>query len=410
MSTSIRVTLSGEDQTWTKQVKEALLKEFDDMYKLKEEKILEIDALKQEIERLLKEARDKETITKDSNLTATGQSRKRYSGTKKENFERWFEVVNSGLIASGIPEDMQLHVISNYLKGSALATWLKFKRETGGKGKVEELFKLFRNSENKVARYDYIYNQLLALKQENSFDEYLEKFKELAIEASMTERDLIIIFRNGLSNKTKYELITKAPVKLEDAYCLAAAFEECVRPQASSGAKSNVATSNQSNSSNKKYDKKMECSKCHKKGHHASKCKANVTCHQCVKKGHYKRDCRSKPKEASKSNNVEANESSANMSQSEEANAKNERLMVVSGLIDNRKVKRMALDIGADVSIMSTRLAKRLGIKLKESDMRIKVADDRHCNIFVSLDWARLGELLRRYVELSIYALFTTLT
>jgi hypothetical protein len=57
------------------------------------------------------------------------------------------------------------------------------------------------------------------------------------------------------------------------------------------------------------------------------------------------------------------------------------KLIIVEGYINDVFLKNIVFDIGATTSIMAARVADQHGLKLRQSDVRIRVADNREIKV-----------------------------
>ena len=70
--------------------------------------------------------------------------------------------------------------------------------------KEENFFERLLEKENVTSQKNLTKIKLMALKQVDSFDEYFNKFQQLANEVDMREEDLILLFTNGLRSKARF--------------------------------------------------------------------------------------------------------------------------------------------------------------------------------------------------------------
>ena len=145
------------------------------------------------------------------------------------------------------------------------------------------------------------------LRQMGSFEDYLHRFKELAIESGMREEDLKPFFIDGLKEKARWEVWSKNPDRLNDAYALARRYFISARTDDNEQIyKANFVKSKYKG---KPYDnnrrvqivdqdkRRIICRKCNKPGHISTECRSgNITCFKCKKQGHYASKCESRSK------------------------------------------------------------------------------------------------------------------
>lgn len=137
-----------------------------------------------------------------------------YHGRKDEDLTRWIRKINNGMMASGVPEDRQIYVISNYVKESAENTLLAYQQEcktSGGACTFKDFSRRLIERVNNKVRMSLVKSDLLSLKQGENFEDFRDKFERLAIESKMPEIDLIFIFQNALKSKVKFELVCRKP-------------------------------------------------------------------------------------------------------------------------------------------------------------------------------------------------------
>jgi hypothetical protein len=142
------------------------------------------------------------------------------------------------------------------------------------------------DNENVVARRNQIKITIMNLKQEDSYESYIAKFQELAVESSFREEDLLVMFINGLKPKTKFEVQTKEPKTLNEAYKIASRYEQVLKKAKGTEEKRQrvnyVKTWNSSrNQPKKQYNKQFKprnqnCRKCGKQGHYANECRSDT--------------------------------------------------------------------------------------------------------------------------------------
>ncbi len=141
--------------------------------------------------------------------------------------EKWVHIVSNNLKAAGVPPRLQLCAITNYVKGSALSSLIDY-QNSNANASIEGFYDLLKRSENAIARRRLVHNKLMTLKQHAEFDVFLNEFKELAGESELRESDLILLFTNGLSHRTSFEVSVREPKELIEAYRIATVYEDGV--------------------------------------------------------------------------------------------------------------------------------------------------------------------------------------
>ena len=118
----------------------------------------------------------------------------------------WFFCIDNQLYASGIPDEIVLPLLSNYVNGTALQLLKSYMRE--GKNSWTEFKTILRNTFQPI---DFVFRtraELHHLKQGNdSIDNYNRNFLRLSTQiSSSTLNEIIFKYKNGLADRTRYEV------------------------------------------------------------------------------------------------------------------------------------------------------------------------------------------------------------
>ena len=104
---------------------------------------------------------------------------------------------------------------------------LKYQRDVEEENRsMDEFFDRLLEKENVTSQKNLTKIKLMALKQIDSFDDYFNKFQQLANVVDMREEGLILLFTNGLRSKARFEVQVRKPKTLDDAYKFASKFEQ----------------------------------------------------------------------------------------------------------------------------------------------------------------------------------------
>ena len=205
------------------------------------------------------------------------------------------------------------------------------------------------------------------------------------------EQDQLLWFKEGLNPKIRYEV--RQCKTLREAITAASQYELIMgrdktvglnytgrhrqfRRQFGKhqyGGKSGN-SENRTGSNNNLPKKPPVCYKCHQVGHVSTKCQV--------------RNPQTQPSKPNGSGNMASNgRNSADNSRFKPrpkttavCRSQADSIMSASGMINVQRV-RLSLDIGAEESIISTRLAKRFGLELYTSDDQVKTATNEVCRV-----------------------------
>lgn len=292
---SIFSKLSEDDAIWTKEVKKKILDEHAEILK-------RLAKFESEAKQKMNDDRSNSLMSLRTS-TVSHEERTRgyrldpntpiYHGRISENVEKWIVLININLRIAGVPENMKLYAITNYVKEIALNTLLMYQKTTNEEDRnINDFYKLLLQSKNAIARKSEIKIKIANLKQTGNFDKYMRKFEELAFESNLREEDLIKFFIQGLKQRTKFELQVREPKTLSEAYSIAIKFEQIESEAYNGQDEKHKAFVAKSKYNQKSKQSNVKCMKCGKQGHYANKCKSEIKCYSCDKYGHYSNECR----------------------------------------------------------------------------------------------------------------------
>ena len=305
-----------------------------------------------------------------------------FSGTgPKDDIKSWLFIVENNFELLKVDENKKLNAISPYLRGLALQTLIKFKREYPDstwyefKDLLERTF-IHPNRERNLRI------QLRNLRQKESYDNFVNEFLFILNQIDyMEEDDKILYFTEGLKSKTKFEVLTRKPVSLEDAILIASNYEHSKDevpsielntlrhrtynmqqnfkrrfPNQNRGNNGTTYTKNESRG-RPNYRNRSRSSSRHSKSR-----KQPLRCYRCKKMGHMSKDCRVKLVNTLNTvvdiNAVHGDTSSYG-------------LLTVNGLLDGFKVRAL-LDPGSMICMVSTHVAYKYKLPVRESDAKIE--------------------------------------
>ena len=332
-----------------------------------------------------------------------------FTGSSGERLSQWIFIINDAFTSINVTSDkIKLALITNYVKGMALNTLMRYKTEENPSwdGFVKLLKEQYEDS-----NLDYkLRTQFFHLKMETSFPRYLAKFHELLNQLpSLTYDNQTVLdrFTDGLSKEMAFH------VKREKCKTLNQAIEICndlncltlndegknekinftrTNFNSNKGHKSfnkhSVGKFNRSNTVNRQPFKRFENRKSNsfvkpytktnsfvrnninnsnfsKRSNEKYKVDLNkVTCYKCKKTGHYSNKCMVKSKK------IYSISIQANSSKSIDTS-----LLNVNGYLNGIPTV-FTLDTAATATIISEKFAKSNNIKFNESDTKVKVAND----------------------------------
>ena len=239
----------------------------------------------------------------------------------------WLFVVENNLAMKDIPANKKLMVVAPFLRGTAFQMLKRFMTEKRLDWDEfrQELVTTFQPPDHERT----MRTQLLNLRQDSSFQKYSQDFQYYATQiTSMSEKDKLACFLQGLRTRTQIELVYKDVKTLSEAIKLAASLElvrdkpkqdngsvsDRLREAGSKGQFSFKYGSGKKTNEPSTPRPSVVCLKCKKTGHYANKCpvKSNVppssstsdkserkfntpsriTCWNCGKTGHKTSECR----------------------------------------------------------------------------------------------------------------------
>ncbi|RNA34050.1 Retrovirus-related Pol poly from transposon, partial [Brachionus plicatilis] len=325
-----------------------------------------------------------------------------FKGNKNEDLDNWFLKVEQSFENDGIGRDLWLKYANFYLDESALHNYRII---------IEEFPQTdWMNS---------LRNQITNIKQTSNFDDYLNRFKNIAGQLNeISQKFKMQCFINGLQPKTKTYVKLQNPKTFEDAIDMATRSEKVL-------GYNNQKVMMSANTHNR--DKSLVCRNCKKVGHIAKECRSKKNGSKSndnkTPTGNYKKhasnnynrhgteNSRNGIKYQKKSymaevkkddpdlqNIISKYETKSYMLRYEQSNflgAKHVKLLDVPANVDNNIVTGI-LDTGSTTSVISNDLVDRLGIKYEKPEYSIIVASGPNVrcpitnlqdNILVGLDW-----------------------
>ncbi len=207
-----------------------------------------------------------------------------FHGRKDENLISWIFQVSDLFEAMGVDVDNRLKLVSGYLGGAALQWYLNIRTlmsdnqkapYTDWKEFIDELKSAFIRPNNQF----HLRRELRNLKQKSSMNDYVFQFRNLVGQLkNMSEEDLVLNFVEGLKDKTKEEVIYRAPVTLDSAIKMAVDFDSAkfngIRKtwEQSEARESNGTVPMDISYANKDVSKRGRCHKCKQFGHWKAEC------------------------------------------------------------------------------------------------------------------------------------------
>ena len=291
----------------------------------------------------------------DSNTPILGTSE------KLENIRDWLFTIESCFASANIPAEKKLYSVAPYLRNGPFQVYKKYM--TNHDNHHHRSWEDFKRTLLQVCEPSNLQSklklQLCGIKQTDSFERYVNKFRSIAnqIEDLNTE-DEILWFTNGLLPRTKIEVLNKEPETLEEAikYATNAEFVngnqvvEINYHKVKHDVESSSQSSNSSRSPSPESNKaKFKCFYCNRNGHIARNC--------------YKRKAIEKSRTASRP--VYKTVATCLLETAS--------LLKTIGILNSFEVT-FSFDSGAVVSILSLRLARKLGIEVLKSNKSIKTA------------------------------------
>jgi hypothetical protein len=155
-----------------------------------------------------------------------------FHGREHENVSTWAFQVKNIFDARNIPEETRLQYTANILQDAALQWYFNRAQKAEGDPTqplpntwtklIEELKKAFEAPNQQ----QLLRNQLQALKQTSSVQQYLYKFRNILGQIQgMADLDQVHYFIQGLKGQTKQEVAYKAPQTLDEAASIAIRYD-----------------------------------------------------------------------------------------------------------------------------------------------------------------------------------------
>lgn len=205
--------------------------------------------------------------------------------------------------------------------------------------------------------------QLIRLKQSDSFEKYVSKFKSIVNRIDhITDEDTLLLFTEGLQPKTHLEVLNKRCSSLEEAIIFASNAESCL---------SRPIEINFLNSKKPNHYRKFQGNQAQKPQRFQKPLAQNqIRCFNCKKLGHLSKNCFKKKddkggnRKAWKPKTIAVCRSNAYS------------LLMVQAQVKKNPIW-CAIDSGALESVLSYRVAKELVIVVVQSSKRIKSVNNQ---------------------------------
>ena len=291
-----------------------------------------------------------------------GGSTPTFGASETDDIHDWLFMVEESFISCGIPEEMQLHVIAPFLRGEALKSLKRFMRKEG----TEATWDDFRDQLIKEYEPHDIQNrlklQLMRLKQTESFDKYVAKFKSIVNRIdNITDEDTVLLFTEGLQPKTRLEVLNKNCSTLEEAIIYASNAECCLsRP-----IEINMTRLKKTFKPRRKnYQARPNPKPTNKPN--------QLRCFHCNKLGHISKNCFKK-----RSENLEKGDRRAwKPKLIAVCRSNSNSLLLVRACVEGTPVF-CAIDSGAQESVLSAKLVRKLGLKIEDTFKKIKSVNNQ---------------------------------
>ena len=352
----------------------------------------------------LSELADKLSLNKKPELNNRFKMEKnlpKFSGTgSAESFDEWIFMIESFQELNHVSNEEMMAVVLPLLRGHALQILKRIKLnqdELSWSILKEELNKTYITD----TRERRLRKELKELKQGKNFDEYLMKFREITNQlVDVPQTELTRSFIDGLKPKARYECIMKGADKLLDAMRIARIFEEC--HESASKKEDGFKKINYSKTEfPKKWRKRFDKNKAKfktggrfvkpnykvnqekTKDNFSSKDLEKIICYKCNKSGHIARNCRTAKKNKEKTTKINQvvvqncpdNEQKGYIAVNAAHTNNDIKLPGITGYVNGIKMT-LAFDSGATASIMSYSTAIKNKIIIKETNLKVKLAND----------------------------------
>jgi len=194
----------------------------------------------------------------------------------------WLFVFENALQASSVPDHMILPLLSSYVTGTALQL-LKLHMNDTLRPDWRSFKVILRSTFQPVDHIFRTRQKLVALKQgSDSIDTYNKNYLRLSTQLEMRFDDLLFHYTNGLSERLKYEVMSKNPRSMDEALAIATQYDHlhARNPVDVNTLSVKHNRHNQGSSSGSRRfiptvtprTDKPSCSYCHKRGHTFNDC------------------------------------------------------------------------------------------------------------------------------------------
>jgi len=211
-----------------------------------------------------------------------------YHGRVDENLDEWITIMNYNCMAAGVPDNMKLYSVANYLKDSARSELMAYQRSTPKEERsfLEFCKRLIKRDDPDI-RSNKAKAKLERLRQVDSFDDYLNEFRSISLDTDWPDSELLRRFKEGLRKHTRMHVVSQNPKSLNDAINLACLLEQSMR-----SFEENRDEEVNFSKSRRNTTLRGACYNCGETGHLKKDCKNPTKCNRCHKRGHMASDCR----------------------------------------------------------------------------------------------------------------------
>ena len=271
-----KIPLASE--TWTKEVKEELLK------------LLAVE--KERVKVMEEERRERQ----ENRKTSIDPTCPKYSGRFDEDVDMWIFRVTHAMAMQKVPEKEQLSALLSYTDGAATSNLRAYMQTTDCTlgGFFEKVQSSSKNKWKKVKVVDELY----AARQGANYDAFENKFQNLAVISGLKDCCLSLMFKRALNSNTRRAVEEGDPKSIEDCYKLAEGYEACNKVVTNREA----ALLTKYNYRNIKPQGRFATNSSQRDGDKDQKQRENQRfegeCYNCGLKGHRKVDCTRKKKQS----------------------------------------------------------------------------------------------------------------
>ena len=338
----------------------------------------------------------------------------KFSGAREDDINEWLFRMDFFIKANGLSDHEVIPHVVQLLKGDAFHALKRFMRcHPDKKESWIEFSKFLKKAFEPVDKQRELMFELKRLSPRNGFEQFVNRFEQISYEIdNISEQNLIYMFMEAMFPKTRTELETRRPDTLNDAIAIARSFER-MHKTADKERSSHVNYANSvfpkrtnwkqsqliKGGYNKTFDKqgtRIEQSNRTYNGTNNGTYNGNgnrwnngnkdfyqgnkkngfsnnnkLQCYKCKKFGHISKDCNSK--KAGFVNKLEF--VTEKMDRVLTCQGNSDELLSTTALIDNKK-SVVSFDSGATVSVIATRMIKKLDIDVFQSDRIVKTADN----------------------------------